>query len=100
MLIYRRDQSRLMAGWRRTAMARQGGRAGSAPQPGGVRALQRALRYLRFHWPDSLGALLALLLVSAANLATPQLIRQAIDQGVARHQSGAVVASVVGLVVV
>jgi len=76
-----------------------GGRPpGMQAPPGGLKALRRALLYLRHYWRDSLGALLALLLVSAANLTTPQLIRSAIDQGVAKHHSDAIVSAVIGIV--
>ena len=63
-------------------------------------ALRRALGYLRGYWRDSAGALVALLLVSVTNLAAPQLIRLAIDTGVAGRQMRAIVAAVVGLVLV
>jgi len=63
-------------------------------------ALRRALRYLRGYWRDSAGALVALLLVSVTNLAAPQLIRLAIDTGVSGRQTNAIIAAVVGLVVV
>ncbi len=63
-------------------------------------ALRRAIGYLRGYWRDSAGALVALLLVSVTNLAAPQLIRLAIDTGVAGRQTNAIVAAVVGLVLV
>ncbi len=42
----------------------------------------RTARYLRFYWKTALGALLSLLLVNAANLYMPQLLRRLIDQGI------------------
>ncbi len=73
---------------------------GSAAQPGGGKALRRALWYLGAYWRDALGALLALFMVSAANLVAPQMIRLAIDSGIAHHRQSAVIFAVVGLVAV
>ncbi len=42
----------------------------------------RTARFLRLYWKTALGALLSLLLVNAANLYAPQLLRQLIDQGI------------------
>lgn len=47
-----------------------------------MKALVRALRYLAPHWLIALGALVSMILVSAANLYSPQLIRRAIDDGI------------------
>jgi ATP-binding cassette subfamily B protein len=58
----------------------------------------RALGYLRAYRADTAGALLALLAVSTANLAAPQLIRLAIDEGLARNQERMVLMAVGGLV--
>lgn len=44
--------------------------------------VRRALWYFLRYWKPALGALLSLLLVNAANLATPQLLRLLIDQGI------------------
>ncbi|HZW04870.1 MAG TPA: ABC transporter ATP-binding protein [Anaerolineaceae bacterium] len=44
--------------------------------------VRRALRYFLQYWKPALGALLSLLLVNAANLATPQLLRLLIDDGI------------------
>ncbi|MDQ6833734.1 MAG: ABC transporter ATP-binding protein/permease [Chloroflexota bacterium] len=68
------------------------------PQPGGGKALRRALWYLRAYGRDALGALLALFLVSAANLIAPQMIRLAIDSGIAHHRQRAVILAVIGLI--
>jgi ATP-binding cassette subfamily B multidrug efflux pump len=47
-----------------------------------MKSLSRSLAYLRQYWLTALGALLSLLLVNAANLLTPQLLRVLIDQGI------------------
>ncbi|MBE0409242.1 MAG: ABC transporter ATP-binding protein [Anaerolineales bacterium] len=44
--------------------------------------LPRMLTYLRRYWMAAAGAIISLLLVNAANLATPQLLRLLIDRGV------------------
>ncbi len=59
-------------------------------------ALHRALAYLRSYKKEALGAFLALLLVSVANLATPQLVRYAIDRGVTPPGSLRVILLAVG----
>ncbi len=61
-------------------------------QPGGGKALRRALLYLRVYWRDALGALGALFMVSVANLVAPQMIRLAIDSGIA-HPATAIMSS-------
>ncbi|RKG90735.1 ABC transporter ATP-binding protein [Corallococcus terminator] len=67
---------------------------------GGFAAILRALRYLRRYRLESLGALLSLLLVSVANLGAPQMIRIAIDQGLARGERRPVWLAVGGLVAI
>ena len=62
--------------------------------------IPRALRYLRRYRLESGGALTALLLVSAANLAAPQLVRIAIDRGLAQRRLATVVTAVAGLLCV
>jgi ATP-binding cassette subfamily B multidrug efflux pump len=47
-----------------------------------MKALQRALIYLRPYWPTTLGALISVLLVTGANLYSPQILRIVIDQGI------------------
>lgn len=54
-------------------------RRDDSPGGGTTRALCRALAYLRSYKKETLGAFLALLLVSGANLVTPQLIAYAVD---------------------
>jgi ATP-binding cassette subfamily B protein len=60
-------------------------------------ALRRALGYLRHYKRDTLGALAATLLVSAANLTMPQLIRYAIDVGIDGNERRAIWLAVLGL---
>ena len=68
------------------------------PRDGGLEAVRRALGYLRGYRWEAVGAVVALLLVAAANLATPQLIRIAIDVGFTQAQPSALAEAVVGLV--
>src|SRR4051794_22865207 len=60
----------------------------------------RALGYLRRYRAESAGALVALLLVSAANLAAPQLVRVAIDRGLEPRRWQTVLVAVAGLVAI
>ena len=48
-----------------------------------MKYVSRALRYLSNYWSVTLGGGIALLLVNLANLATPQLLRTLIDEGIA-----------------
>src|SRR5438270_831643 len=66
------------------------------PRDGGLQAVRRALAYLRGYRREAVGAVVALLLVAAANLATPQLIRIAIDVGFTQAQPSALAEAVVG----
>ena len=78
-----------------------GSRGGFGPAPPGAnRALGRALAYLRAFAGDATGAVVALAIVSAATLAAPQLIRLAIDGGIAQRQPTVLALAVAGLVVV
>lgn len=79
--------------------ARSGSGIG-APSPGGMRALRRALAYLRSYRRAASGAFVALLVVTAANLVAPQLIRLAIDRGLAGRRWSIVLVAVGGLVAV
>jgi ATP-binding cassette, subfamily B, multidrug efflux pump len=65
---------------------------------GGLQAVRRALAYLRRYRREAVGAVVALLLVAAANLATPQLIRVAIDVGFTQAQPSVLAEAVAGLV--
>jgi ATP-binding cassette, subfamily B, multidrug efflux pump len=47
-----------------------------------MKGIQRTFRYLRHYWLTALAALISLLVVNAANLYTPQLLRQLIDDGI------------------
>ena len=69
---------------------------GSGEGSGGTAALRRALAYLGSYKKEAAGAFLALLLVSAANLATPQLIAYAVDRGVTPPGSLRVILLAVG----
>ena len=68
------------------------------PRDGGLQAVRRALAYLRRYRREAVGAVVALLLVAAANLATPQLIRVAIDVGFTQAQPSVLAEAVAGLV--
>jgi ATP-binding cassette subfamily B multidrug efflux pump len=63
-----------------------------------MKSLSRSLAYLRQYWTTALGALLSLLLVNAANLITPQLLRVLIDQGITPLNLRLVWAVAIGLV--
>ena len=72
----------------------------SVRSAGGFGPILRALRYLRRYRLEALGALLSLLLVSVANLSAPQMIRIAIDQGLARGERRPVLVAVGGLIAI
>jgi ATP-binding cassette subfamily B protein len=84
----------------RIASAAKLGSGVGAPSPGGMRALRRALAYLRTYRRAAGGAFVALLVVTAANLVTPQLIRLAIDRGLTGRRWSIVLVAVGGLVAV
>jgi ATP-binding cassette subfamily B protein len=73
---------------------------GPSRPAGGGRAVWRAIGYLRRYRRETLGALFALLCVSAANLAAPQMIRVAIDRGLSPRRWQMVLFAVVGLVAI
>ena len=83
---------------RGAAVAARTGAEGA--RPGGPKALLRALAYLRSHRRDAAGAFVSLLLVTAANLTAPQLIRLAIDNGLTHRQWSQVLWAVGGLVAI
>ncbi|MFY0577476.1 ABC transporter transmembrane domain-containing protein [Cystobacter fuscus] len=66
--------------------------------PGGGRAVWRALGYLRRYRGETVGAFVSLLLASGASLAAPQMVRLAVDEGLARGSLSVVRATVGGLV--
>ena len=68
--------------------------------PGGGKAVFRALTFLRRYRRETFGALLSLILVSAANLAAPQMVRLAIDKGIGGRDWRMVLMAVSGLVAV
>jgi ATP-binding cassette subfamily B protein len=47
-----------------------------------MKNILRVLKIMRQYWPTALGGLICLLLVNAANLYTPQLLRELIDNGI------------------
>ncbi len=83
---------------RRETGSRERTPAEQAGFAGGLGAVRRALLYLRSYRGEASGAFLALLLASAASLATPQLIAYAIDSGIAPRRMGVILLAVGGLV--
>ncbi|HVF01777.1 MAG TPA: ABC transporter ATP-binding protein [Rubrobacteraceae bacterium] len=71
---------------------------GDTAVSGSLRAVRRALAYLRSYRREAAGAFIALILSSAASLATPQLIRVAIDEGIAPRSLDIILLAVGGLV--
>ena len=71
---------------------------GETAVSGSLRAVRRALAYLRSYKREAAGAFIALILSSAATLATPQLIRVAIDEGIAPRSLTIILLAVGGLV--
>ena len=59
--------------------------------------LWRALRYLRKYWGTTLGAFLSLLIVTATNLFSPQLLRLVIDQGIRAQNFNVILLTSLGL---
>ncbi|MDF2702748.1 MAG: Lipid export ATP-binding/permease protein MsbA [Rubrobacteraceae bacterium] len=85
-------------------MERRGATAEKSPAEeasftGGLAAVRRALLYLRSYRAEASAAFVALLLASAASLTAPQLIRIAIDGGVAPRRLNVILLAVGGLVV-
>ena len=68
------------------------------PQAGGGKALRRVLRYALPYRGDAIGAFIAVILVSAANLVAPLLLRFAVDTGITKHDARAVTLAAGGLV--
>jgi ATP-binding cassette subfamily B multidrug efflux pump len=81
---------------RREAGAR--GAAEEAGFAGALGAIRRVVSYLRPYKAGASGAFIALILASAASLATPQLIAYAIDSGIIPRHLGVIVLAVGGLV--
>jgi ATP-binding cassette subfamily B protein len=63
-----------------------------------MHSLGRAISYLRPHWLTAVGAVVSLILVTAGNLAIPQLIRWVIDKGITLGQMQAIMWGAAGLV--
>ena len=85
-------------------MERRGATAEKSPAEeasfaGGLTAVRRALLYLRSYRAEASAAFVALLLASAASLTAPQLIRIAIDGGIAPRRLNVILLAVGGLVV-
>ncbi len=49
-----------------------------------MKYIQRSLKFMRNYWKPALGAFLSLIIVNAANLVSPQLLRMLIDEGISR----------------
>ena len=64
---------------------------------GGLRAVRRALMYLRSYKGEAFAAFASLILASAASLTAPQLIRIAIDEGIALRELNVILLAVGGL---
>lgn len=62
--------------------------------------LGRALGYLRKYWTTTLGAFLCLLIVTATNLVSPQILRVVIDQGISAKNLSVIVYTSLGLLAV
>lgn len=63
-----------------------------------MHSLRRATRYLGAYWLTAVGAVISLLLVTAANLSIPQLIRWVIDSGITPGNMPAILWGAAGLV--
>jgi ATP-binding cassette, subfamily B, multidrug efflux pump len=68
--------------------------------PMGVKSIGRAVGYLRGYKLEAVGGFVALIAVSAANLAAPWLVGYAVDDGLTNRAEGAVLKAVAGLVAV
>jgi ATP-binding cassette subfamily B protein len=62
--------------------------------------ITRSLTYLRPYWPLATGAFVAMLLVTAANLAIPQMIRLLIDDGIIANSWTGIFLATAGLLVI
>jgi ATP-binding cassette subfamily B protein len=63
-----------------------------------MHALGRAISYLRPYWLVAVGAVASLILVTAANLVIPQIIRWVIDDGITPGYMPVIAASALGLI--
>ncbi|MCL4507959.1 MAG: ABC transporter ATP-binding protein/permease [Chloroflexi bacterium] len=62
--------------------------------------LQRALIYLRPYWHIALGSFLSLVIVSTANLISPQILRIIIDRGITRNDTHTLIWACIALIAV
>lgn len=62
-----------------------------------MRSFRRSLNYVRPYWLLALGALVSLLLVTAANLYSPQLVKQLIDNGISVKSWNGILFATLGL---
>ena len=53
-----------------------------------MKYIQRSLKFMRNYWKPALGALVSLIVVNAANLVSPQLLRMLIDEGISKMDMG------------
>ncbi|MGB1249052.1 MAG: ABC transporter ATP-binding protein [Candidatus Promineifilaceae bacterium] len=65
-----------------------------------MQVIRRGLTYLQPHKWFALGAFLSMLLVTAANLYSPLLIEQLIDQGIRANSWDGILAATIGLLVI
>ena len=65
-----------------------------------MHSLSRAVVYLRPYWPIAVGAVVSLLLVTAASLAIPLIIRWVIDSGITPGYMPVIVGGALALIVV
>jgi ATP-binding cassette subfamily B protein len=63
-----------------------------------MHALGRAISYLRPYWLVAVGAVASLILVTAANLVIPQIIRWVIDDGITPGYMPVIAAGALGLI--
>ncbi|MFQ5612616.1 MAG: ABC transporter ATP-binding protein [Anaerolineae bacterium] len=65
-----------------------------------MHALKRAVNYLGPYWLIAVGAIFSLIMVTAANLLSPQLLRWVIDRGIAAQNPAAIAWGAAGLIAV
>lgn len=63
-----------------------------------MKSLQRALGFLRAYWGITLGALFSLVIVTIANLVSPQILRIVLDEGIAEKNTNTLLWSALALV--
>ncbi|MEM7333810.1 MAG: ABC transporter ATP-binding protein [Chloroflexota bacterium] len=65
-----------------------------------MQVIQRGLTYMRPYLGLAIGAFVSMLIVTATNLYTPQLIQQLIDDGIEAQDWNGIIAATIGLLVV